>query len=58
MGLGTNRDYKTTDRRARKNLAKHAAIMQDLMAAGMDKEAASKEALERVLHPKKARPER
>ena len=30
MSLGNNRDYKTNDRRVRKNLAKHAAIMNSL----------------------------
>lgn len=43
MALGSNRDYKTTDRRARTALAKHAAIMDQLMAENpnLTREAAS-----------------
>jgi hypothetical protein len=32
MALGTNRDYKTADRRARTQLAKHAKLMEELLA--------------------------
>lgn len=50
MALGTNRDYKTTDRRVRKNLALHDEAMQDLMRRGFDKVDASRIALAFVLH--------
>ena len=45
MALGVNRDYKTADRRARKLLAIHNEIMNSLMKNGMDREAASNEAM-------------
>lgn len=48
MSLGANRDYKTTDRRARTLLAKHAEIMNRLIAEGMTREAASAEALKQM----------
>lgn len=48
MSLGANRDYKTTDRRARKVLGKHAEIMNRLIAEGMDRETASREALKQM----------
>jgi len=44
MGLGTNRDYKTHDRRIRHNLRIHKELMDQLMAEGMDREAASDKA--------------
>jgi hypothetical protein len=51
MSLGTNRDYKTTDRRARRNLEAHAARMKELIAQGMDSAAASRQALNDILYP-------
>lgn len=45
MALGNNRDYKTTDRRARKALARHKEIMDRLISEGMEYLAASAEAL-------------
>jgi hypothetical protein len=45
MGLGNNRDYKTSERRAFKNLAKHAKLMKELIAHGMTREQASTYAL-------------
>ena len=44
MALGTNRDYKTTDQRIRENLRIHKVRMDELMAQGMDKKSASKQA--------------
>ena len=44
MALGTNRDYKTADRRARKQLAIHFERMQALIAQGMSREDASSQA--------------
>ena len=44
MALGTNRDYKTADRRARRQLATHYERMQALIAQGMSREEASKQA--------------
>lgn len=41
MGLGNNRDYKTHARRVTNNLARHAAIMNDLVKYGMDRTEAS-----------------
>jgi hypothetical protein len=43
--LGNNKDYKTADKRARTQLAKHAKLMEDLMAKGMDRNTASAQAL-------------
>lgn len=51
MGLGTNRDYKTNERRVRRNLALHAKIKADLIGLGADAEAAEKQAGEMVLTP-------
>jgi hypothetical protein len=48
MALGSNRDYKTTDQRARKQLARHAELMKQFMNAGHDRETASKLALEEM----------
>ena len=48
MSLGNNRDYKTTHRRAAKNLATHKRIMDNLVAEGMDREEASKAALQQM----------
>lgn len=45
MALGTNRDYKTTERRAISNLRRHAILMDQLKAKGMSREEASAEAL-------------
>jgi hypothetical protein len=44
MSLGENRDYKTADRRARTLLADHNARMDALIASGMDRDQASKQA--------------
>lgn len=46
--LGVNRDYKTRDRRASQNLAKHFARMKELMAQGLTREEASKQAFEEL----------
>lgn len=46
--LGTNRDYKTRDRRAVQNLRKHFARMNELIATGMDRDAASKQAYDEL----------
>ena len=54
MGLGTNRDYKTTDRRTRNNLAVHFKRMKELMDGGMSKEEASKQAFDELFRRKKA----
>jgi hypothetical protein len=59
--LGNNRDYKTSDRRARTQLEIHARRMKDLMAQGMTKDAASRQALaemEQQLAPQRLRSER
>ena len=53
MPLGSNRDYKSHERRVRARLAQHAALMEALMAEGMEREAASKEALRRLRDAKK-----
>ena len=45
MGLGTNRDYKSSERRVLRNLARHAVIMQELIAHGMSRGEASAQAL-------------
>lgn len=45
MSLGSNRDYKTTDRRARNNLRKHYDLMQNMVARGVPHNIASKIAL-------------
>lgn len=45
MTLGNNRDYKTSDRRARKNLKKHSELMEKLIKQGMSRNDASREAL-------------
>lgn len=45
MSLGNNRDYKTHARRITSSLARHAKRMAELVAAGMDREQASKQAL-------------
>ena len=46
MALGTNRDYKTADRRARKNIARHAELMNEIMKIGYDRERSSRFALD------------
>jgi hypothetical protein len=51
MALGTNRDYKTTDRRVRQKLALYAQILKDLVDLGVSKEQAENQAGEMVLHP-------
>lgn len=48
MPLGSNRDYKTADRRARTQLAKHKEIMDKLISQGMTREQASATALIRM----------
>ncbi len=53
MGLGNNRDYKTSGRRVTRNLAKHAAIMANLEKQGMSREDASAEALKQMENPRK-----
>ena len=52
-----NRDYKTADRSARKNLQKHAARMAELIKGGMSREQASKQAYDE-LKAKKLKEER
>ena len=54
MGLGNNRDYKTTERRVRKVLAEHADIMARLIAEGKSREDASAEALAIIQAKRKA----
>ena len=51
MSLGANRDYKTSDRRARRNLEAHGIRMAELIAQGLDPVAASKQAFDDVIHP-------
>lgn len=46
MALGTNRDYKTADRRARKNLNRHFELMTKIMELGYAKLQASALALQ------------
>lgn len=46
MSLGANRDYKTTDRRARKNLSIHKQLMDEFVAKGLGRDEASKAAYE------------
>jgi len=46
-----NRDYKTADRRARRNLEAHGVRMKELIAQGLDPVAASKQAFNDVIHP-------
>jgi hypothetical protein len=53
MSLGANRDYKTSDRRARRNLEAHGKRMAELIALGMEPVAASKQAFNDVLYPVK-----
>jgi hypothetical protein len=43
--VGTNRDYKTADRRARRRLAEHSYWMAKLVSAGYEKAEASRLAL-------------
>lgn len=45
MGLGNNRDYKTTERRTMRRLAEHYAIMKRLIVEGVEREEASKQAM-------------
>jgi hypothetical protein len=52
MALGNNRDYKTNDRRVRKNLTEHFRLMNELIASGETREEASRHALQVVLHGK------
>jgi len=55
MGLGNNRDYVTTERRAKKMLDTHTKRMQELMDAGMDREHASKQAFAEVVRKSPSR---
>ena len=48
MSLGTNRDYKTRDRSATRKLAAHFKRMNELIASGMDRDAASKQAFDEI----------
>ena len=48
MGLGNNRDYKSTAQRVTKNLAIHAKRMNELTQTGMDRDAASKQAYDEL----------
>jgi len=52
--LGTNREYKTRNRYIKDNLAKHAERMKELMAQGLTKEQASKQAYDELFGSKKA----
>lgn len=45
MALGTNRDYKSADRRGRNQLKKHAEIMDWFISRGDARELASSKAL-------------
>lgn len=45
MALGNNRDYKTTDRRARKSLERHGMLMASLIARGFIRDEASRIAM-------------
>jgi hypothetical protein len=49
MALGNNRDYVKTARIAEQSLAKHAARMAALIAGGMSKEDASKQAYDEIV---------
>ena len=51
MALGTNRDYKTNDRRVRQNLALYAQIVKDLVDLGVSREQADDQAGTMVLRP-------
>lgn len=51
MALGTNRDYKSNDRRARQNLALYAQIVKDLVDLGSSREQADDQAGKMVLSP-------
>ena len=56
MSLGTNRDYKTRERRALANLAMHEAKMNELIAEGHEREEASRLAYDWMCHrPRKAK---
>lgn len=55
MSMGNNRDYKTSDRRARTALATHAKLMAELMAKGLTREAASAEAMRLMESKREAR---
>jgi hypothetical protein len=48
MGLGNNRDYKTSARAVSTNLAKHFKRMSELISQGLDREAASKQAFDEL----------
>jgi len=50
MGLGTNnRDYKTSDRAARINLAAHKILTDKLMAEGVERKEASSRAFKELM---------
>jgi hypothetical protein len=51
MGLGTNRDYKTNDRRVRRNLTLLAQITSDLLNLGADPKVVDDQAYEMIIHP-------
>lgn len=57
MALGINRDYKSADRRARTQLAKHQEMMHRLLAdfSEMTREDASRIALE-IMEGKRSYP--
>jgi len=48
MALGNNRDYKTAGRTAENKLKIHAARMTELVAGGMERSAASKQAFDEM----------
>ena len=48
MALGNNRDYKTTNDRAKRNLKAHAILMRSYQIAGMNKEEASQCAMKEL----------
>jgi len=49
MGLGNNRDYKTSERSARKALAIHAGLMAELLKTGITRDEASAEAYKQLM---------
>ena len=44
MGLGANRDYKTSARAADRKVAKHFELMNEYVGQGMSRDEASKKA--------------
>jgi hypothetical protein len=57
MGIGNNRDYKTSDRAVRNSLAAYDARVLALITGGLPVEVARKQAYQEIIDSRKSRRE-